>query len=146
MAKKIRNRAAAVIVQNSQILLVKHHKYDKYYWLLPGGGVNYGETLSDAVKREMKEETNLDVEVGDLICVSESIPPDHHRHVINYYFEARVLGGIMKVGDDKNLHDVQWRPIDELDSLTMYPNITKELHEWILSHKLNRFSLGNRWD
>ncbi|MGC9330117.1 MAG: NUDIX domain-containing protein, partial [Candidatus Hinthialibacter sp.] len=96
----IRNRAAVIIEQEGKILLVQHEKYGRTYWLIPGGGVEYGETLTEAAQRELMEECSLDVRIGDLLFISETIPPDHHRHVINYYFEGEIVGGEMAVNPD----------------------------------------------
>ncbi len=146
MGNKIRNRACAVIVQDGKVLLVQHQKNEKHYWLFPGGGVEYGETLQEAVVRELKEETNLDVEAGDLIMVSESIPPDRHRHVINYYYEAKVIGGNMKLGDDKYLFNVQWHPVESLPDLTIYPAVAPEIMQRLQDGDGLSISIGNMWD
>ena len=96
--------------------------------------------------RELKEETNLDVEVGHLIMLSESIPPDHHRHVINYYFIATVVGGKMKLGDDKYLYDLQWHPIEKLPELTVFPAVAPEIMQRLQDGAALPVSIGNKWD
>jgi len=58
-APSIRIRAAAIIVENGRILLEKHAKDGREYWVLPGGGVDVGETLSDGLRRELREEIGL---------------------------------------------------------------------------------------
>ncbi len=144
--EKIRNRAAAVIVKDGKVLLVQHQKYGKKYWLLPGGGVHYGETLADAARREVLEETGLEVDIGELIFISESIPPDNHRHVINYYFKAKLNGGDLMVGDDKHLFDVQWHLIEDLPHLVIYPNVINDLMNWLQTGEVKRISIGNIWE
>ncbi|MFB3894976.1 MAG: NUDIX domain-containing protein [bacterium] len=142
----IRIRIAVIIIQDRKILLVKHHKYEKEYWLLPGGGLEHGETIEFCAKRELKEEANLEIELGDLVLVNESIPPDKHRHVLNLCYWAKLIGGEIKVGKDGVLVDAQFVPIDQIPGLKMYPNIKKELIAVINQQYQGNISIGNKWD
>ena len=144
--KMIRNRAAAIIVEEGKILLVEHEKHGRNYWLLPGGGVEYGETLEEALKRELMEEAGLVVDADELIFISESIPPDQHRHVINYYFTAHITGGELKVGVDAVLQDVQWHLLEDLPHMIIYPNTIREILDWLQNPSTVKRSLGNRWE
>jgi 8-oxo-dGTP diphosphatase len=62
-------RYQGAIIQDDEILLIRHqhHIEERTYWLFPGGGIEDGETDEECVIREMKEETNLVVEVGQLL-------------------------------------------------------------------------------
>ena len=60
-----RIRVAGILVENNKILLIQHHKNNKKYWLIPGGGNDWGETTKQALIREYKEETNLDINYQD---------------------------------------------------------------------------------
>jgi len=66
-----RLRACAAILYNDKILMVNHQDGSHNYWTLPGGGVNDGETLEQTVIREVKEESGLDVTVGQLLFTEE---------------------------------------------------------------------------
>jgi ADP-ribose pyrophosphatase YjhB (NUDIX family) len=141
-----RIRVAPIIVQDEQILLVRHEKNGAAYWLLPGGGVDYGESVGDALIREVKEETNLDVELGELVLVNDSIPPDRHRHVVNLYFTANVTGGTLRMGTDWNLAEVKWVPFEQVSSLTFYPDIREALLPALQHGFANHAQyLGNLW-
>ncbi len=72
-------RYQGAIVQNHNILLIRHreNKSGRSYWILPGGGMEPGETEEDCVRREMKEETNLEVEVVSLLLTE----PNPSKHV-----------------------------------------------------------------
>ena len=62
-----RPRGCAAIINNGRILMVYHQSAAESYWTLPGGGVSSNETLEQAIMREVKEETGLDVEIGQLL-------------------------------------------------------------------------------
>jgi 8-oxo-dGTP diphosphatase len=145
-AQMPRIRVAAIIVKDGALLLVRHVKGDKTYWLLPGGGVEYGESAGDALVRELKEETNLDVAVRDLVMANDSIPPDAHRHVVNLYFTADVVGGDLVMGDEANLAELRYVPIDEIADLEFYPDIRDVLLPALREGLPGRAAyLGNLW-
>ena len=79
--------------------------------------------------------------------VSESIPPDRHRHVVNLYFEGKVLGGRLAVGDEKILVGAEYVPIDRLAALDLRPPIQPELLDYLRHPAEARpLCLGNRWN
>lgn len=67
-------------------------------WSLPGGKLELGETLVQAVARELVEETGIVAEVGPLVCVLERIGDDFHYVVLDY--RARAIGGTLVAGGD----------------------------------------------
>jgi len=141
-----RIRVAPVILRDGAVLLIRHVKGDRTYWLLPGGGVEYGESLADALRREVREETGLDVDVGPLLFANDSIPPDKRRHVVNLYFLARITGGELTLGDEPNLVELRFVPLDELNGIALYPDIRRELRDAVEAGLPNRAAyLGNLW-
>ena len=145
--KKTRIRIALVIQNEKGVLLVKHQKHGATYWLIPGGGLEYCESIEACAIRELWEETGLDVEVGDLLLVAESIPPDQHRHVLNLYYEGRIVGGQLKLGDEEILAGVEFLPVEKLTEIDLRPPVGRELVDCLKNPgKTRRISLGNRWD
>ena len=64
-------RYQGAIVRDNQILLIRHreHESGRNYWILPGGGIEPGESEEDCVRREIKEETNLDARIVSLLLI-----------------------------------------------------------------------------
>jgi ADP-ribose pyrophosphatase YjhB (NUDIX family) len=112
------------------VLLVEHDGIwgDTPFWTPPGGGVEFGEGLEDALRREVKEETGLDVEVGPLRYVLDFVRMP--LHAVSFYFEARVPGGLPEAfavgtdpehGDDQLIRAVRLVSFAELEGLNVYP-------------------------
>ena len=139
-------RVSVIIVnEKEEILLVQHKKATRYYWVLPGGRIEYGEDFATCAVRELKEETNLDIKFGKVVFLSEAIAPDRSRHIINIYATGIVLGGELKVGDEPMLADVGYTPIMELDKITLYPPVASELIRAYKEGFKNLEYLGNLW-
>ena len=92
--------ATDVIIQmpDDKIVIIER-KYEPLGFALPGGHVEVGETVEQAAIREMKEETNLDVELLDIIGVFSDPKRDPRRHVVSVAFLGRATGK-PKAGDD----------------------------------------------
>lgn len=127
----IRLRAAACILDGDRLLLVVHEKKGRRYHLLPGGGVEMGETIAQAVEREVREETGLEVVCGPLVLLCEAIGDDDDglRHVVQVVHAARVVRGTLRPGCDGRLVDCAWVALDDLPGLTLHPPIAGTLVE-----------------
>ncbi|MEI7013519.1 NUDIX hydrolase [Leptospira licerasiae] len=89
--KGLRVRVAALIRnRKGDILLLQQKKKDAYYWLLPGGGIEFGESAEDALRRELKEELSLDITSANFLFLNESIDPKGNRHLLQLVFLATV--------------------------------------------------------
>ncbi len=117
----------AVIIEDGKILLVKRgNEPNKYMWSIPGGIVKVGESLIEALKREVEEEVGLKVEVGDVACVSEEIIEENGKirfHYVIIDFFANVVGGDLNPNSDAL--DARWVPLNEVDSLDVVDFVKK---------------------
>jgi ADP-ribose pyrophosphatase YjhB (NUDIX family) len=127
--RAIRIRVGVLIWRDDEVLLVRHEKGGRSYWLVPGGGVDPGETMAASGARELLEETGYIVEIGRLLLICEAIDPKPDgRHIVNAVYAGSVRGGELAVGvGDKALRDARWQPLQALGELEMYPPIGAEL-------------------
>ncbi len=148
-----RIRVAGLLLQDGYVMMVKHRKGEREYWLLPGGGVECSEGLSDALRREFLEETNLRVEVKDIAFVVDSIGD---RHVVNIVFhvvagepfELNSEGAFLELGftpRDPRVKGVYMVHRDALMDLEIHPPINQELLEIASGGDLEVNYLGVRW-
>ncbi len=78
-----------IINDNHEVLLADEHRFKTAFTKFPGGGLEFGEGLADGLKREFKEELELDVEVGDLFYVNDFLQTskfDDSYQLISFYY------------------------------------------------------------
>jgi ADP-ribose pyrophosphatase YjhB (NUDIX family) len=142
--KPIRIRVAALIIEDDCILMVTHKKKNSLYWLLPGGGVEYGESLDSALKRELKEELDISIEVFEPVIICDSIDPSGKRHILNICFKCKRLSGDLKLGNDKRLFDYNFLTIEEIKKVRLYPPLGDEISK-IMEGKSTKLYAGRIW-
>lgn len=100
---KVRVRVCGILVRNEKVLLLKHYSIGSrgYLWSPPGGGVEFGQRLQEALQREFLEETNLSIEVGEYLFTNEHI--DNQHHAIELFFVVKHRSGRLKLGIDPEL-------------------------------------------
>ena len=141
-----RIRVAAIIQQGDSLLMVRHQKDTRSYWLLPGGGVDVGETLEQALYRELQEEANVAIQSGGLVFVNDAIAPDGSRHVVQCTFLADIITGEVSVGVDGRVVEVRFVLPDELGTLDIHPPLKSELLRGLEEgFAVTSHYLGNRW-
>ena len=129
----------AVIFNSQQILLVKRGKAPrKGSWSLPGGAQNIGETIYEAARREIHEETGLRTEILGLIDVVDSIRHDKKGDVEYHYtlidVAAKVSSGILQAGGDAQ--DCRWFMQKEIESMDIWSE-TKRIIELAITNFRN---------
>lgn len=109
-------RITGILIENNEILLVKQKLSDKRNWSLPGGRLERGETLSQGLIREMKEETGLDVELVRMLYVCDVASSSNT--ILHITFLIKRVGGEIELPsnefDENPIHDVKFVPVSEL--------------------------------
>ncbi|CAN7496303.1 NUDIX domain-containing protein [Paenibacillus sp. LjRoot153] len=147
--EKIRLRACALIIERGSILLVefKNDNDDGVHYNLPAGGLEPGETLTEAVVREAKEEACVEVEVGPVAFVYEYQPMKSNyiygdTHSVGVTFECKLkTGSCPKIPDnpDPQQIGVKWIPISELCSIQLYPEINEDIINYYNGDKYRNY-------
>jgi len=112
---------ALILNENDEIFLMKSPKWDSQ-WLVPGGKVEKGDSMEETVRKEVKEETNLEVENVELLDVKDGGNPDDFErdtHFIFLNFVCEVREGEVKL-DQREAVDYKWiKPEKALDTLNI---------------------------
>ena len=117
----------AIIVKNDRILLVNKKQGNRSYYLLPGGDLNKSENPDEALVREIKRETNLDV-----VSFKKFTEIEDDNRYCYYYFVDRYIGEI-KIGTQNvlsksiiNQHELEWIKNKDLRKINLKPIQIKE--------------------
>ena len=133
-----RIRVSSILRWQGRVLLCRQEKPGKEYWLLPGGGVDGGETLIEALRRELREELGIeaDVQFEGPVAIVDSIAPKtmvpSRKHVVHIIFSADLSHRSLS---DVETHDAAVKGArlfsnDELDEVVVHPPIKRFLERW----------------
>jgi ADP-ribose pyrophosphatase YjhB (NUDIX family) len=134
-----RVRVSAILRWQGRILLLRHDKGQGEVWLLPGGGVQLGESLISALRRELWEETGLfpqgvEVPLEGPVAIVDSISPPgrpYRKHVVHVIFAADVTGSLEDVvSQDDAVRGHRAFLVRELETITLHPPIQRFLQRW----------------
>jgi 8-oxo-dGTP diphosphatase len=133
-----RIRVSAVLRWRDQILLCRHEKPGRgEYWLLPGGGVNAGESLVAALHRELSEEVGIDdrLPVEGPVAIVDSISPARAltgKHVVHIMFAGDLSGRSLEAvtSQDAAVRGHRLFERAELDAIVLHPPIQRFLRRW----------------
>ncbi len=122
-------RATAIIIKDGLILLIHRFRNGNEFYVLPGGGVEKGETIEEAVIREIKEETNLVANeyIKKWDYFNDRDKRMHHFYLITDFSGELKLGGEEAIENCKeNNYILEWHNLTELSNLPIKPDFIKE--------------------
>jgi 8-oxo-dGTP diphosphatase len=118
----------AIVIHDDALLMVQRaNDPGKGLWSLPGGRVEHGEFLADALRREVKEETGLEVEVGELAGILEVPGDDLHYVILDYHAEVT---GSPEPKANGDAGDVAWVPLDRVAHMDCTPRFVETMKAW----------------
>jgi len=121
----------AVIIRDGKVLLVKRaHNPAKGMWANPGGKILPGEKKEAALKREIMEETGLEIEIGELATVFDIVEKVKDQITFHYViidYVCTVVGGTLKAGDDAEA--AKWFSPQDISTYNIHPKTVDLLKE-----------------
>lgn len=134
---RLRNSVKAIIIEHAALLAVRKRGDGGVFYVLPGGTQRPGETLAEALVREVREEVGAAVEVGRLIHVRDYIAGHHEfarqepgLHRVEFWFECRLLerpGATLQTEPDRRQVGIEWLALRDLAACPLYPRALKDI-------------------
>jgi 8-oxo-dGTP diphosphatase len=125
---RLRIRVCGILLEGDSMLLANHRGLGTtHFWAPPGGGMEFGESATECLVREWKEETGLDIKVSDFLFACEFIKSP--LHALELFFLVKKLGGTMALGIDMEKHAPQilsdlrfmdWQTIAKVDKSQLH--------------------------
>ena len=121
----------AIIIDNENRLFLARRgpkaKNERGLWEFPGGAVEYGETLAQALQREIREEYAIEISVGKLVDVVDHILPEEHQHWVSPTYICKIISGQPIIQEPEKCIEIGWFQIDQIpNELTKVTRINIE--------------------
>lgn len=99
-------------------------KNERGLWEFPGGSVEFGEKLAQALQREMREEYGVEIAVGELLDVVDHILPEEKQHWVSPTFVCAITSGEPSIREPEKCAEIEWFPPDEMpDDVTQITRV-----------------------
>ncbi|GJM61102.1 NUDIX domain-containing protein [Persicobacter diffluens] len=100
---KLRIRVSGLLIENDKCLMVEHHSINEAgnFWGPPGGGLNYAQSIDQALKQEFLEECGIEISVNRFLFFNEFLEPP--LHAIELFYEVKKLSSNIRMGFDPEL-------------------------------------------
>ncbi len=121
-------RPAALIVREGAVLTMRYRYGGGYVYVLPGGNPDPGESLSEALCRELSEELGIFITVGDMVLAGEVLRFNDREDTLHCVFRAEISGGDPALNKaNTSAEAIEWITAAQLGSINLYPNFASRL-------------------
>jgi 8-oxo-dGTP diphosphatase len=103
-------------------------------WDFPGGSVEFGETCKGAIKREIREEFGIEIEILDMIELVDHIMPEQGQHWVSPSYVARLTKGTPKIMEPKKISEIKWIDLKDIDPRGLSEASKSNLKRYIELH------------
>lgn len=106
---------AIIVGEGGKVFLAKRGpkaQNERGQWEFPGGAVEFGETLRDAIKREIYEEYGIAIEVGELLNITDHILPEEKQHWVVPSFICKIIEGVPTIREPEKCAEIGWFEVD----------------------------------
>ena len=113
---------ACIMDDQGKLFLAKRGKKAKNEvgkWEIPGGSVEFGETLEEALQREIMEEHGIKIQFIDLLHVADHIIPDENQHWVSPTLICKIIEGEPKILEPEKCDDIGWFSLDEAEKMNL---------------------------
>jgi 8-oxo-dGTP diphosphatase len=97
----------------------KQAKNEVGKWEIPGGAVEFGETIQEALKREIKEELGIEIEVVEMLQICDHIIPDEQQHWVSPTYICQITKGEPKILEPEKCDQIGWFSVEEAMELPL---------------------------
>ena len=132
---------AIIVNEDGYIFLARrgpNAKNERGLWEFPGGSVEFGETLSQALQREMLEEYGIEIIIGELVDLVDHMLPQEKQHWVSPTYTCKIKSGVPKIQEPKKCVDIQWFDVNQApNELTQITRINLEHYIELMNKKSN---------
>jgi 8-oxo-dGTP diphosphatase len=124
----MRVRPCALIIERNCVLTMKYRYGETDVYALPGGNPDPGESLSEVIVRELREELGVETEVDQLVLCGEVIGEDGRKDALHAVFLVHLIAGLPVLNaEHTSALEIAWLPLPDIATKLLYPNIGQEL-------------------
>ena len=125
----MRIRPSVILEQDGKVLLLRYNRNGHDVYTLPGGNIDAGELMKEALKRELWEEIQVDIQVDDLLILAEGkIGAKQEECILHSVFAGKIVKGSPTINPKETTAlEICWLSVEELQTVNLYPNTAEAI-------------------